>query len=146
MNQAQQEPRKRYARAIAQNSRGQYLVALHKSNGTANFPGGKIEPGETPEQAAIRETFEETGVLLANLRPAAQTCADFAGEPWDGYYFFADIAEGEPANMEPAKFSAVGFMDLDDIRKTWQPHFLERVWPSLFPEAAAGPRARPPKA
>lgn len=26
-----------------------------------NFPGGNIEEGETPEQAAIRETKEETG-------------------------------------------------------------------------------------
>ena len=28
------------------------------------FPGGMIEPGETPEEAARREFFEETGVLL----------------------------------------------------------------------------------
>lgn len=26
------------------------------------FPGGKIESGETPENAAVREIFEETGV------------------------------------------------------------------------------------
>lgn len=139
-------PRKSYARAIAQNSEGKFLIALHKSNGAANFPGGKIEPGETPEQAAIRETYEETGVLLANLRPAAKTLAEFDGEPWDGHYFFADIAQGEPANMEPEKFSAVRFMDLDEIRKTWQPHFLERVWPKLFPEEPEQPALSRPKA
>ncbi|MFC8954530.1 NUDIX hydrolase [Streptomyces sp. NPDC057101] len=28
------------------------------------FPAGKIEPGETPEEAAARETEEETGLLV----------------------------------------------------------------------------------
>jgi ADP-ribose pyrophosphatase len=29
---------------------------------TLELPGGKLEPGETPESAALRELFEETGV------------------------------------------------------------------------------------
>lgn len=33
--------------------------------GKLNFPGGKIEPGESPKMAAIREVMEETGVDLA---------------------------------------------------------------------------------
>lgn len=30
--------------------------------GQISFPGGAIEPGETPEQAAVREAWEETGL------------------------------------------------------------------------------------
>ena len=33
---------------------------------TLCFPGGEIEPGETPRQAAIRETWEETGIRLSD--------------------------------------------------------------------------------
>jgi len=32
------------------------------------LPGGKIEPGETPRQAAIRETKEETTLIVSNLK------------------------------------------------------------------------------
>ena len=40
------------------------LVLLARDEGTAffNMPGGGIEPGEPPEEAAIRELQEETGL------------------------------------------------------------------------------------
>ncbi len=34
--------------------------------GKWEFPGGKIEPGESPREACIREVHEEVGVLLSN--------------------------------------------------------------------------------
>jgi ADP-ribose pyrophosphatase len=33
------------------------------------IPGGRVDPGESPVQAATRECFEESGVKCLNLRP-----------------------------------------------------------------------------
>ena len=35
---------------------------LNAHAGQVSFPGGRIEPGETPEQAAVREAAEEVGL------------------------------------------------------------------------------------
>lgn len=48
---------------------------LRTHTGQLSFPGGRIEPGETPEQAALRECEEETGIpahlpeILGRLTP-----------------------------------------------------------------------------
>jgi len=47
---------------------GRFLLALRKP-GTSigerwEFPGGKAEPGETPESALVREYEEELGVII----------------------------------------------------------------------------------
>lgn len=48
------------------------------ARGAWEFPGGEIEPGETPKQGAVREWQEETGTTLPP--------GDFVGEWKDGIY------------------------------------------------------------
>lgn len=46
---------------------GQILLQHRKDNDVWGIPGGVMEPGETFQEAAIRETWEETGLTAANL-------------------------------------------------------------------------------
>lgn len=43
---------------------GRPLFAYQRKRGLWELPGGGIEPGETPRQAAVRELWEETGQRL----------------------------------------------------------------------------------
>lgn len=50
---------------------GRYLLVRRGNPPAANlyaFPGGHAEPGETPEETALRELFEETGLTGRNPR------------------------------------------------------------------------------
>jgi len=52
-----------------------------------DIPGGRIEPGETPEQAARRETREETGARLGPAHPFAYQRVRLLGPRPEGYRF-----------------------------------------------------------
>lgn len=75
---------------LAQRPEGKSMAGLWE------FPGGKVEPGETPEMALIRELQEELGIntwssCLAPLTFASHSYADFhllmplfACRKWEG--------------------------------------------------------------
>jgi len=53
------------AGGLVQNPQNELLVFYRR--GSWDLPKGKIDPGETPEQAAVREVQEETGLINLSL-------------------------------------------------------------------------------
>jgi 8-oxo-dGTP pyrophosphatase MutT (NUDIX family) len=45
-------------------SEGRVLLHFHRKLGMWLPPGGHIEPGELPDEAAVREVFEEAGIAI----------------------------------------------------------------------------------
>jgi len=72
--------------------------------GKVNGPGGKVDPGETPEACAVRECREELGIVVSNL----EYCGEHRFQFVDGYsihvwvYRTRDF-EGEPVETREAR-------------------------------------------
>jgi 8-oxo-dGTP diphosphatase len=64
--------------------------------GKWNAPGGKIEPGETPEECVLREVFEETALSVESpCMKGVLTFPAFDGEEdWYVYVFTAEKFSG----------------------------------------------------
>lgn len=70
--------------------REQWLLTRHSRRGL-EFPGGKVEHGETAEQAACREVYEETGAHVAELHILGQYQVLGLNEPIEKTIFYAEI-------------------------------------------------------
>jgi len=112
---------------------GQLLLILKKrglGRGKFNAPGGRVEAGETPEQAAVRETREEVGLTPLHLQGAGRL--DFAFT--DGYslrchVFTAGAYEGTLTETdEAAPFwcaeSEIPYEDMWSDDRLWIPLML----------------------
>ncbi len=73
-----------------------------------SFPGGAIEEGETPEEAAVRETLEETGYAVRLTSDVFTNEYQFR---WDGelylchtYWYEAELIEDEPRPVDDADY------------------------------------------
>ncbi|MBU1975390.1 MAG: NUDIX domain-containing protein [Nanoarchaeota archaeon] len=101
---------------------GKFLLMHRKgSHGSGTWcpPGGHLEGGEEPEECAKRETMEEIGVKIKNLRRGPWTNDVFIEE--NKHYItlciISDYDSGEPKIMEPDKCTEWRWVTWEDMPK-----------------------------
>lgn len=108
---------------------GQVLLIRKKRGlgaGKINGPGGRVEPGETPEVAAVREVREELGITPTGLQKVGELHFQFT----DGYGLHVDVfaASGYHGVLVETEEATPIWTDLQNIpyHEMWQddPHWL----------------------
>ncbi|ARO15650.1 8-oxo-dGTP diphosphatase [Ketogulonicigenium robustum] len=95
---------------LAQRPAGKSLAGLWE------FPGGKLEAGESPEQALIREMEEELGIRAT---PDALTPLAFASHSYPDFHLLMPLYacrkwDGTPQGREGQAIEWAGINDLDN--------------------------------
>jgi 8-oxo-dGTP diphosphatase len=105
---------------------GKVLLGKRKSAlgfGTYAWPGGHLEYMESFEGCARRETTEETGIEIQNVRfLRLLNMKEYAPKHYVDIGLVADWKSGEPRVMEPEKCEGWDWYDLDALP---QPLFVE---------------------
>lgn len=113
---------------------GKLVLCKHKARDTYEFPGGHIEAGESAEDAARRELYEETGAIEFDLRHICMYSAEgknrvnASGDKSYGMLFCADIAAFE--SLPDSEMERVELFDSLPAALTYpeiQPELLREV-------------------
>lgn len=115
--------------------RGSEVLLIRKKRGFGmgkiNGVGGRVEEGESPEEAAIREVLEEVGIRVRSLKPAGtlEFCSGGAEPDWFIYVFTSRDFEGEARESEEAeprwyRLDALPYSEMWEDDRVWLPHVL----------------------
>jgi mutator protein MutT len=120
---------------------GRYLVR-QRPPGTAmagywEFPGGKCEPGETPEAATRRECLEELG-LAVTLGALRRVVTHRYPHAWVELYYY----EGRTADprAEPGRETGFRWVAAEELPTLLFPEANGPILQDLARESASAPR------
>jgi len=114
---------------IAAKYKGKWLYVRHHERATWEIPGGHIEDGESPSDAAARELEEETGAMEFDIVCVATYSVEQEGRMGYGRLFFAEVKTiGEvPDNSEIAEVKLSDHLPEEVTYPDIQPYLFTKV-------------------
>ena len=98
---------------------GRFLICqrpAHKARGLLwEFAGGKVEPGETPRQALVRECREELGITIKPGKLFMELTHAYTDLTVHLMLFWADIVQGFPQKLEHADIRGITPAQIDEF-------------------------------
>lgn len=97
-------------------------------DGKFSVPSGHLESGETPLEAAARETFEETNLTVTEAEFSSVIYRRVENIPNDDYvdfFFVCRSFTGTPKIMEPNKCSEIILAEIDELQEISMVPYVE---------------------
>ena len=124
------------AAVVLRNDEDKFLLVQEgqpKVRGLWNLPAGHVDSGETPQQAAIREAFEETGF---NIRLSSEAPIMDLFKPEDKRHFFiyGGVITGGNLSIDGVEIMDANWYDVDEIAEL---HLVGKLRKSFVYDAIA---------
>ena len=110
-------------------------VLVEKSlSGFYGFPKGHIENGETDEECAIRETFEETGIS-ARVDSSSKFSISYLVHdvvPKEVIYFISYLNGSDVISIQEEEVSEACWVPIDEVRDILSFENLKELWDKIL--------------
>ena len=110
-------------------------VLVEKSlSGFYGFPKGHIENGETDEECAIRETFEETGIS-ARVDSSSKFSISYLVHdvvPKEVIYFISYLNGSDVISIQEEEVSEACWVPIDEVRDILSFDNLRELWDKIL--------------